>query len=143
MIFQYYDLGIRKILSEKWLEVRQGKWDEDERIRMHIYLPECIRIEMVCMRVRNIDRIYRGEFFSVQSHFHCTLHHISGDIVREPRVDKDTDIFSLAIHYIDEKLGMSERSNDHGIFLLGKRRNARKLILYPAFTSLHPFNKVL
>ena len=81
--------------------------------------------------MRDIDRIDSFDLLGIKFHLHRPLHHISDGIVSEPGVDEDADIFSLVIRDIDEELGVSERGDEHAIFLLGKSRKAK------IFTFLH------
>ena len=80
---------------------------------MLIYLYERIRIEMIGMSMRNIDRIYTLHFFWIELYFCIAFHEVSHSVVREPTIDEDPYIVTCRICYINEELSMSERSDDH------------------------------
>lgn len=151
MISEPVNLCLRKILVDQSFEISKGKRKDEERllvpvilrnegsifrisrnpdssfVRMTdtIYFHKCIWIEMIRVCMRYIDRIDCLDFLSIKSYFRRAFHEISYSIIREPRIDEDSDIFSLIICDIDEEFGMSEGCDNHTMFLLGKMRKAR------------------
>lgn len=91
---------------------------------MRIYLDECIWIEVITVRMGNIDRIDRLHLLSIKSDFHCALHKISKCIIRKPCINENSDIFSSIIRYVDKEFGMSKWCDNHRVFLLRKRGKA-------------------
>ena len=75
---------------------------------------------MIGMSVRDIDRIYRAQTLGIEFYFYIAFHEIAYSIVREPTIYEDPYIVSGRIRYIDEELGMSERSDDHVLVLWGR-----------------------
>ena len=45
---------ISEIFMKEWDKILEGKWKEEKRLRMGIYLHKCIRIKMISMRMRYI-----------------------------------------------------------------------------------------
>ena len=70
---------------------------------------------MIRMSMRNIKSIDIGEFFMIKMDLHSTLTEISHHKIRKPTIDKKSDIFSIFIFDIQEKLRMSERCKNHNI----------------------------
>ncbi len=75
---------------------------------------------MIGMSVRDIDRVYTLHFFWIKFYLGTAFHEIAYGVVREPGIDEDPYIVSGRIRYIDEELGMSERSDDHVLVLWGR-----------------------
>ncbi len=94
-------------------EITKGEWEDKKGGGVFVYLDESIGIEVICVCMRYVDSVEGLHLLRIKSYFHSPFHHISDSEVREPRIDEDTDIFSLSIRYIDEEFGMSERGDDH------------------------------
>ncbi len=103
----------REILRKEWSQETEGRWEDEEWIRMLIYLHECIWIEVIGMSMRDIDGIDGRDSLRIEFYFCIAFHEIAHSVVREPTIDEDPYIVSARIRDIDEELGVPERSDDH------------------------------
>ena len=84
---------------------------------MLIDLDERIGIDMIRMRMRKIDSVYTRKFRRINLDFCRTLHEVSDDIIREPRIYQYPNIFSRIVLYVHEEFGMSQWGNNHNIMV--------------------------
>jgi hypothetical protein len=80
---------------------------------MSVDLYECIWIKVIRMGMGDIDIIDQTEYCRIQSNPCPTFHEVSDNKIRKPSIDEKSNIVSIRIVHIDEKLSMSEWCDNH------------------------------
>lgn len=100
---------------KNFLQILKRNRKYQDWICILIYLDQSIRINMICMSMREIYCIKHIEFLRIKYDFTCSFHKISDNIIWEPRIHKNRNIFISWILYSYEEFRMSKRRNNHSM----------------------------